>query len=64
VQQNLYLWKDLLEWFPSQATDMRLGMESHIAILSSALKTVVRQLATEKVRELCRQYHDVFQRKE
>jgi len=43
---------------------MRLGMEGHISILSSSLKTVVRQMATQKVREMCRQYHDGFQRKE
>jgi hypothetical protein len=43
---------------------MRLGIEGHISILSSSLKTVVRQLETQEVREMCRQYHDGFKRKE
>lgn len=43
---------------------MRLGMEGHISVLSSSQKTAIRQLATREVREMCRQYHDGFQRKE
>ena len=54
--------KDHLEWFSSQETDMKKGMEG--SYKSSSLKTIVRQLATQQVREMCRQYHDGSQRKE